>query len=157
MTPNLLIRCQGCPVNLTCLQISLQALVGEGQQQGRLASRDPDSPCGTFDKEDVPYAYVPFRKAPVTRCPMHLLTCSHRPSEGAFVPFQRWKNCGPKMLVVVQSLSCVRLFSTPWTVAGQAPLSPTTFWSLPKMLSDYKIRITRPALQGYCEDYRGCI
>ena len=33
-------------------------------------------------------------------------------------------------LVVVQSLSCVRLFATPWTVACQAPLSSTTSWNL---------------------------
>ena len=32
--------------------------------------------------------------------------------------------------VVVQSLSCVRLFATPWTAACQAPLSITISWSL---------------------------
>ena len=32
--------------------------------------------------------------------------------------------------VVVQSLSCVRLFATPWTAARQAPLSITIPWSL---------------------------
>ena len=35
----------------------------------------------------------------------------------------------------VQSLSCVRLFATPWTAACQASLSLTIFWSLPKFLS----------------------
>ena len=35
----------------------------------------------------------------------------------------------------VQSLSCVRLFVTPWTTACQASLSITNFWSLPKLMS----------------------
>ena len=35
----------------------------------------------------------------------------------------------------VQSLSCVRLFVTPWTAAHQASLSITNFRSLPKLMS----------------------
>ena len=35
----------------------------------------------------------------------------------------------------VQSLSCVRLFATPWTAAHQASLSITNFQSLPKPMS----------------------
>ena len=35
----------------------------------------------------------------------------------------------------VQSLSCVRLFATPWTAAGQASLSITISWSPPKTMS----------------------
>ena len=35
----------------------------------------------------------------------------------------------------VQSLSCVRLFATPWTVACQASLSITNSWSLLKIMS----------------------
>ena len=35
----------------------------------------------------------------------------------------------------VQSLSCVRLFATPWTVAHQASLSITNSWSLLKLMS----------------------
>ena len=35
--------------------------------------------------------------------------------------------------VVVQSLSCVQLFETPWTAACQVPLSSTIFQSLLKM------------------------
>ena len=35
----------------------------------------------------------------------------------------------------VQLLSCVRLFATPWTVAHQAFLSLTIFWSLLKFVS----------------------
>ena len=34
----------------------------------------------------------------------------------------------------VQSLSCVQLFVTPWTAAGQASLSITNFWSLLKLM-----------------------
>ena len=39
------------------------------------------------------------------------------------------------MLVTVQSLSCVRLFATPWTAAHQASLSITHSQSLLKLLS----------------------
>ena len=35
----------------------------------------------------------------------------------------------------VQSLSCVRLFATPWTAARQASLSITNSWSLLKLVS----------------------
>ena len=52
----------------------------------------------------------------------------------------------------VQSLSCVRLFATPWTVACQASLSITNSWSLLKlmpiesvMLSSHLI-LSRPLL-----------
>ena len=38
-------------------------------------------------------------------------------------------------VVVVQSLSHVRFFATPWTVACQASLSITNSWSLPKLMS----------------------
>ena len=36
---------------------------------------------------------------------------------------------------LVQSLSCVRLFATPWTTAHQASLSITNSWSPPKLMS----------------------
>ena len=35
----------------------------------------------------------------------------------------------------VQSLSCVRLFVTPWNPAQQASLSTTNSWGLPKLMS----------------------
>ena len=38
-------------------------------------------------------------------------------------------------VVIVQSLSCVRLFVTPWTAAHQAPRSFTVFLSLLKFMS----------------------
>ena len=38
-----------------------------------------------------------------------------------------------KKSVVVQSLSCVQLFATPWTAACQASLSFTISWSLLKL------------------------
>ena len=40
-----------------------------------------------------------------------------------------------KSLDVVQLLSCVRLFATPWTAAHQASLSFTVSWSLLKLIS----------------------
>ena len=39
------------------------------------------------------------------------------------------------VIVVVQPLSRVRLFATPWTAARQASLSITNSWSLPKLVS----------------------
>ena len=39
------------------------------------------------------------------------------------------------VVVVVQSLSCVQLFATPWTAAHQASLSITNSWSLLKLMS----------------------
>ena len=42
----------------------------------------------------------------------------------------------------VQSLSCVRLFVTPWTAACQASLSITSSWSSPKLTS---IRLVMPS------------
>ena len=39
------------------------------------------------------------------------------------------------VIVVVQSLSRVRLFATPWTPARQASLSSTISWSLLKLVS----------------------
>ena len=39
------------------------------------------------------------------------------------------------VVVLVQSLSCVQLFVTPWTVARQASLSFTICWSLLKLMS----------------------
>ena len=38
-------------------------------------------------------------------------------------------------VVVVQSLSCVQFFATPWTAIHQAPLSSTVSWSLLKFMS----------------------
>ena len=40
-----------------------------------------------------------------------------------------------KLVVVVQSLSRVQLFATPWTAACQVPLSFTIPWSLLKLMS----------------------
>ena len=38
------------------------------------------------------------------------------------------------MIVVVQLLSHIRLFATPWTAASQASLSITNSWSLLKLM-----------------------
>ena len=37
-------------------------------------------------------------------------------------------------ICLVQSLSCVRLFATPWTAARQASLSVTNSWSMLKLM-----------------------
>ena len=43
------------------------------------------------------------------------------------------------MVSSVQSLSCVRLFATPWTAACQASLSITNSQSLLKLMSNHLI------------------
>ena len=54
--------------------------------------------------------------------------------------------CRPKDLPIssVQSLSCVRLFATPWTAARQASLSITNSWSLLRLMS---IELVMPSSQ----------
>ena len=47
-----------------------------------------------------------------------------------FVPHSQYH-----IVVIVQSLSCVWLFATPWTAACQASLSFTVSWSLLKLMS----------------------
>ena len=67
--------------------------------------------------------------------PCSLWVC--RLGVGRFLP-PRPKTCiAPciSLLVVVQSLSRVRLFVTPWTAAHQASLSITNSWSLLKLMS----------------------
>ena len=79
----------------------------------------------------------------------------HRWSEVIFsdrlqAPEKEWKYVKPKInrfkchltswlhernWIVVQSLSCVQLFVTPWTAARQASLSFTISWSLLKLIS----------------------
>ena len=46
------------------------------------------------------------------------------------------------IIVVVQLLSCVRLLAIPWSVAFQAPLSSTLFWSLLKFMSIESVVLT---------------
>ena len=43
-------------------------------------------------------------------------------------------------MIVVQSLSCVRLFSIQWTAARQASLFFTISWSLRKLMSIEPVR-----------------
>ena len=48
---------------------------------------------------------------------------------GIFKP-STWSSISPYTSSVIQSLSCVWLFATPWTAAHQAPQSTTNSWSL---------------------------
>ena len=48
---------------------------------------------------------------------------------------QRVNTCVILLAAVIQSLSCIRLFATPWTIAFQASLSFTISWSLLKLMS----------------------
>ena len=49
-------------------------------------------------------------------------------------------------VVVVQLLSCVQLFVTPWTPAPQASLSLTISWSLLKLLSIELVMPSHPVI-----------
>ena len=66
----------------------------------------------------------------------HLLTPSafEIPIKGNFACLLLF-SCSVQFVVVVQSLSHVQLFATPWTAAHQAPLSFTIFQSLLKLVS----------------------
>ena len=61
-------------------------------------------------------------------------------------PYPRWVRCvlsvSPLYMVLVQSLSHLRLFVTPWTAAHQASLSITNSWNLPKLTS---IKLVMPS------------
>ena len=48
-------------------------------------------------------------------------------------------------VIVVQSLSCVRLFATPWTAVCQASLSFTISWSLLKLMSIESVMPSQPS------------
>ena len=64
---------------------------------------------------------------------LHVLLSSHKILSNFFgIPFQPVLVCS---FVVVQSLSHVRLFVTPWTAAHQTSLSFTISWSLLKLMS----------------------
>ena len=51
--------------------------------------------------------------------------------------------------VVVQSLSCVQLFATPWTAACQAPLSFTISWSLLRLESIESVMLSNHLILCY--------
>ena len=44
--------------------------------------------------------------------------------------------------LVIQSLSHIRLFATPWTAVCQAPLSSTISWSLLKFMSTESVKLS---------------
>ena len=50
----------------------------------------------------------------------------------------------------VQSLSCVQLFSTPWTVAHQVPLSSTISLSLLKFMSIEPVMLSNHLILFFC-------
>ena len=45
-------------------------------------------------------------------------------------------------VVVVELLSRIQLFVTPWTAARQAPLSHTVSWGLPKFMSIKSVKLS---------------
>ena len=80
-----------------------------------------------------------------------LLRAPVHPSSACPIPsslVQEWlKNVtAAKSLVVVQSLSCVRLFVILWTAAGQASLSITNSRDLLKLMSIHSVMPSNPLL-----------
>ena len=63
--------------------------------------------------------------------------------EGVWSPSDDMKvavNSSPDYILIIYSLSCVQLFAAPWTVAYQAPLSPTIQKSLLRLMSIESVR-----------------
>ena len=56
-------------------------------------------------------------------------------------------------IIVVQSLSHVQLFATPWNAAHQASLSITNFWSLPRPLSQW----CHPTISSSVVPFSSCL
>ena len=57
--------------------------------------------------------------------------------------------------MLVQSLSCVRLFATPWTIAYQASLSITNSWSLLKLISIESVMPSNHLI--LCHPFSSCL
>ena len=67
------------------------------------------------------------------------------------------RNCGLRYsLAVAQSLSCVQLFVTPWTVALQASLSFTICRNLVKLVSVESVMPSCPLLSPYPPAFSLC-
>ena len=65
---------------------------------------------------------------------------------GIFLDGKAWS---PVVIVVVQTLSCVWLFATPWIVAHQAPLSFTISRSLLKLTSIESVMLSKHLILCY--------
>ena len=63
------------------------------------------------------------------------LTMSYCPGQSANLTLGLTLSAESYQFTSVQSLSHVRLFATPWTIAHQASLSITNSWSPPKLMS----------------------
>ena len=67
----------------------------------------------------------------------------------SFLHLSHWFFCCCFLTVVVQSLSHVWLFATPWTAASQASLSFAIFWSLLKFMSMESVMLSNHLIL-YC-------
>ena len=107
---------------LNCIRCSIRHR--EYEAPGTLASRQG----GDLGKE------MPFGGLPRTwrRWPNRPFTASQ--TNYSQCPWSQVGE-GRQLVFVVQSLSCVIPFETPWTAAHQAPLSFTISWSLLKLMS----------------------
>ena len=79
--------------------------------------------------EDANHRHLGF----VKKCLLHLLR---------FLQLQPIISNTMRIAIVVQSLSCIQLFVTPWTAACQASLSFTLSWSLLKFMSTESVMLS---------------
>ena len=86
------------------------------------------------NQEDVHWNHWMFFQAPPTTHQIVGFASNSRISALNFV-FLRQTALRLSLLFVVQSLSCVQLFMTPWTAASQASRSFTISWRLLKLMS----------------------
>ena len=63
--------------------------------------------------------------------------------------FYNFGSTNMRMLSIVQLLSCVQLFATPWTIAHQASLSFTISWSLLKLMSVESIMTSNHLIHSF--------
>ena len=81
----------------------------------------------------------------------------HQRERGAHSQSHTLQSGNPRVVVVVQSLSHVQLFATPWTAALQASLSFTVSQNLLKLMSVESVMpsnhliLCRPLLLGRCK------
>ena len=74
---------------------------------------------------------------------------SRAPGTSVSLRAHHWSPWHGSVILVVQSLSCVRLFVTPWTAACQAPLSSTISQSLLKSMSIEQVMLSSHVILQY--------
>ena len=114
----------GCHFLLQCMKVKSEREVAQSCPTLRnpiYCNLPGSSVHGIFQARVLEWGAIPFSDIIATEC--------------LILELYIWKVNLLFIFVVVQSLSCVRLFVTPWTAAGQASLSFTICQSLVKLMS----------------------